>query len=127
MKDAFKKRENPLRPQNRNLKPAIKPGEVRNPVGRPVGSRSKFSEAMVSDFLRDWHNHGSDVLERVRQTEPATYLRVAAVLVPKEMNIAVEQKAPGNLDKVRELLDILDAAGVESADELRARLAKPVK
>lgn len=67
------------------------------------------------------------MLERVRQTEPATYLRVAAVLVPKEMNIAVEQKAPGNLDKVRELLDILDAAGVESADELRARLARPVK
>jgi hypothetical protein len=85
----LKKRENVLRPQDRNLRAPIKPGEVRNPVGRPIGSRSKFSEAMVSDFLADWHQHGTDVLARVRATEPATYLRVASVLVPKEMNVAV--------------------------------------
>jgi hypothetical protein len=34
------------------------------------------------------------VLERVRMTDPATYLRVA-VLVPKELNVAVEQTALG--------------------------------
>ena len=83
----MKKSDNP-RPQNRHLKP-IQKGEVRNPRGRPIGSRAKFSEAMVSDFLADWHEHGTDVLARVRATEPATYLRVASVLVPKEMNVAV--------------------------------------
>ena len=123
--DEFKKSENLLRPQNRHLK-TIKPGEVRNPVGRPVGSRSKFSEAMVADFLADWHQHGADVLEQVRKKDPATYLRVASVLVPKEMKVEVKQDAPGNLDRVRELLEILEGAGVKDADDLRARLAKPI-
>jgi hypothetical protein len=83
------------RSQNRHLKP-IEPGEVRNPRGRPIGSRSKFSEAMVSDFLADWHEHGTDVLQRVRMAEPATYVRVASVLVPKELNVALE-KTPNGL------------------------------
>ena len=119
--DEFKKSGNMLRPQNRNLR-TIKPGEVRN----PVGSRSKFSEAMVADFLADWHQHGTDVLEQVRKKDPATYLRVASVLVPKEMKVEVKQDAPGNLDRVRELLEILEGAGVKDADDLRARLAKPI-
>src|SRR6516165_9527413 len=123
--DELKKCGNGNRAQNRHLKP-IKPGEVRNPVGRPIGSRSKFSEAMVADFLADWHEHGTDVLARVRMTEPATYLRGAAVLVPKEMKVEVKQDAPGNLDRVREVLEILEAAGVRDADDLRARLAKPL-
>ena len=45
------------------------------PSGRPVGSRSKFSEAMVADFAADWNEHGAGVLERVRMPDPATYLR----------------------------------------------------
>src|SRR5215475_3484332 len=104
----LKKSENLTRPQTRHLKP-IKPGEVRNPVGRPIGSRSKFSEAMVSDFLADWHEHGTDVLARVRQTEPSTYLRVAAVLVPKEMNVAVEQRTgPMQNDEIRQLRRLIE-------------------
>jgi hypothetical protein len=97
-----------------HLMPAWQPGQGGNPAGRPPGSRSKFSEAMVSDFL-DWHEHGTDVLARVRATEPATYLRVAAVLVPKELNVAFEQRAPGNLEPeawatLRRVLDI--SAGI---------------
>jgi hypothetical protein len=38
---------------------------------------------MVADFASDWKKHGTAVLERVRMTDPATYLRVAAVLVPR--------------------------------------------
>ena len=53
---------------------------------------------MVADFAADLNEHGAGVLERVRMTDPATYLRVAAVLVPKELNVAVEQKTPGGLD-----------------------------
>jgi hypothetical protein len=34
------------------------------------------------------------VLEKVRVNDPATYLRVAAILVPKEMRLKVEQKEP---------------------------------
>ena len=60
--------------------------------GSPIGSRSKFSEAMFADFAADWNENGAGVLERVRMIDPATYLRVATVLAPKELNVAVEQK-----------------------------------
>ena len=58
------------------------------------------------------------MLERVRTNNPSTYIRVAAILVPKELNVSVEQKAPGGLDAdsyaaLRRLLDIIQASGVE--------------
>jgi hypothetical protein len=91
-----------------------KPGQSGNPSGRPIGARSKFSEAKVADFAADWDKHGAGVLERVRMTDPATYLRVAAVLVPKELNVAVEQKTPGGLDAedwqvLRRIVDLIKA------------------
>ena len=51
------------------------------------------------------------MLEKVRINDPSTYLRVAAILVPKEMRLEVEQKNPGGLDAdayaaLRRLLDI---------------------
>jgi hypothetical protein len=69
---------------------------------------------MVADFAADWNEHGAGVLERVRMTDPATYLRVAAVLVPKELNVAVEQKTPGGLDVdewqiLRRVVDLIKA------------------
>jgi hypothetical protein len=67
---------------------------------------------MVADFLSDWHQHGTDVLERVRVTEPATYLRVTAVLVPKEMKVEVEQKAgpiqAAEVPMMRRLLELIE-------------------
>ena len=75
---------------------------------------------MVADFAADWNEHGAGVLERVRMTDPATYLRVAAVLVPKELNVAVEQKTPGGLDVdewqiLRRVIDLIkqNANGAE--------------
>ena len=69
---------------------------------------------MVADFAADWNEHGAGVLERVSMTDPATYLRVAAVLVPKELNVAVEQKTPGGLDVdewqiLRRVIDLIKA------------------
>jgi hypothetical protein len=74
------------RPQNKYLKPA-KPGEVRNPAGRPKGSRSKFSENFCHDLLLEWQEGGRECMRRVREEDPSTFLRVAASLLPKEFNI----------------------------------------
>lgn len=81
---------------------AIKPGEVRNPKGRPKGTRNKFGEQFMQDFLADWEEHGKDALVRVRSTDPSTYLRVAASLLPKELNI---KEGKASLDRMMENLD----------------------
>ena len=45
------------RPQNKHLKP-VKPGEVRNPTGRPKGSRNKLSDAFLQALANDFEAHG---------------------------------------------------------------------
>ena len=44
------------RPQNKHLKP-VKPGEVRNPTGRPKGSRNKLSDAFLKALADDFEVH----------------------------------------------------------------------
>lgn len=66
---------------------AFKPGQIGNPKGRPKGSRNKFSEAFIRDFLTTWEEGGKDALERVREKDPSTFIRVAASIIPKDFNI----------------------------------------
>jgi hypothetical protein len=74
------------RPQNRHLKP-IKPGEVRNPAGRPKGARSKLSEAFLQAFAEDFERYGQEVIEKVRTERPHDYLKVIATVTPRRMEI----------------------------------------
>jgi hypothetical protein len=120
------------------LKP-WKPGQSGNPLGRPQGARSKFSEAAVANLLEDWTTHGPGVLAKVRTADPSTYLRVAFSIIPKDVQIALETRGPMDSDemrKVRRLVEIIDACGASGIDpenvfawieeDLRARLARPV-
>ena len=106
-----------------------------------MGTRSKFSEAFVADFMADWQEHGPAVLAQVRMNDPSTYIRVAAVLVPKEMRLEVEQKTPGGLEPdayaaLRRLLDVIESCGAVGdpqavfamiEEDLRARMAVPIE
>src|SRR5687767_7345543 len=75
-----------MRPQNQHLKP-IKPGEVRNPTGRPKGSRNKLSEAFLQAFADDFERYGKEVIEKVRTERPHDYLKVIATVTPRRMEI----------------------------------------
>jgi len=60
------------------------PGQSGNPAGRLRGSRNKLSEAVVCALLRDFSRHGEKAIARVRQTQPGVYLKVLALLIPKQ-------------------------------------------
>lgn len=53
--------------------------------GRKVGSRNKLSESFLSDLERVWRKKGLKALERVAEDEPATLVKVAASLIPREL------------------------------------------
>src|SRR5262249_49906280 len=58
-----------------------------NPAGRLRGSRNKLSEEVICALLRDFRQHGQKAVARVRQTQPAAYLKVLALLVPREHKV----------------------------------------
>jgi Family of unknown function (DUF5681) len=119
-----------------------KPGVSGNPAGRPIGSRNKLSESVIQDIAVDWAIGGPETIARVRMTDPATYFRVVASILPKDVLVNVQQSTPGNLEPeswatLRRVLDIIQVcapAGAEPAavfetieNALRMEYAKPVE
>jgi len=126
--------------QTTSRKNLFKPGQSGNPLGRPQGARSKFSEQACADALADWTANGPSTLERVRATDPSTYLRVLFSIIPKDIAVSIENRGPmerEEMRKVRRLVEIIDACGASGIDpetvfgwiedDLRARFAKPVE
>jgi hypothetical protein len=72
------------------------PGQTGNPNGRPVGARSEFSNSFLRDLAANW-GQWPNVLATVARTDPARYLGVCSTLIPKDVAISIEQRAPGNL------------------------------
>lgn len=116
------------------------PGQSGNPLGRPIGARARFSEAAMANLLDDWVKHGPAVLAKVRKDDPSTYLRVAFNTIPKDVQIAIEQRTgpldSGEMRMMRRLVDMIaacastvDAETVFSwiEEDLRARAAKLVQ
>jgi hypothetical protein len=79
-------RERPLNPGWANLKPS-KPGEVRNPHGRPLGSRNKLAEAFVADMYQAWEADGSKAIQEMIKRKPWEFVKIAASLMPQKLEI----------------------------------------
>jgi hypothetical protein len=60
---------------------------VGNPAGRTHGSRNALSEAVVCAILRDFSKHGEKAIAEVRRRQPAAYLKICALLVPREHKV----------------------------------------
>ena len=57
---------------------------VSNPGGSPEATRRAFNKRFLLDLAEDWQQHGREVFKRVRRESPAAYLKVCAMLVPRE-------------------------------------------
>jgi hypothetical protein len=92
-----------------------KPGRSGNPSGRPKGARNKHSENFINAMAQDFEQHGPAVIERVRTERPHDYLRVAAALLPKQMEIETNRTRPLRELSSAELMVLLE----ENEAELR--------
>ena len=63
------------------------PGVSGNPGGSPEATRRAFNKRFLLDLAEDWQQHGREVFKRVRRQSPASYLKVCALLVPREMKV----------------------------------------
>ena len=76
-----------------------------NAVGRPKGARSKLTTEFFEDFCAAWKEHGVKALKDVAKKNPKDFVRAAAMLMPKE----VELKSPLNDLSDAELTDLIVA------------------
>ena len=60
----------------------FEPGRSGNPAGGPVGSRHRqqLNGEFIAALLRDFRHGGPKAIERVRQTQPAAYLKILTLL-----------------------------------------------
>lgn len=83
----------------------FKPG---NP-GRPKGSRNKLGEAFIEALHDDFQEHGVKAIQTVREKKPDQYLKVIASLMPKDLNLNVNNLGEVSDDELIERIRTLDA------------------
>jgi hypothetical protein len=97
------------------------PGYSGNPGGSPEATRRAFNKRFLLDLAEDWQQHGREVFKRVRRESPASYLKVCAMLVPREMK--VEHSNP-----IKDLTDEQIESMIEFIEtSLEAQAGGPVK
>jgi hypothetical protein len=69
----------------------FKKGQSGNPKGRPKGSRNRLTDSVLKKIAEDFAAHSDEVLERVRNEEPALYLKFIISLLPRELVMQFEQ------------------------------------
>jgi hypothetical protein len=60
--------------------------------GRPKGSRNMLADAMIDDLYRDWQEHGAEAIRAVRESRPADYLKIVAMIVSKCEDLSLDSE-----------------------------------
>ena len=70
---------------NLRPRPPWKPGECGHP--NPGGRRRRLTEAFITDFQTIWETEGLAAIQRVARNNPSAFIKVAASLLPKDINL----------------------------------------
>src|SRR5262245_2864237 len=94
------------------------PGYSGNPGGSLEATRRSFNKDFLLALAADFKKHGAAAIEKVRKQQPATYMKICALLVPREMKLehsggvkamTTEQIERG-IEIIKELIAKRDAA-----------------
>jgi Ni,Fe-hydrogenase maturation factor len=96
------------------------------------GSRRAFSADFIRTLADDFRLHGRQAIEKVRKQQPAAYMKICALLVPREMKVEHTQGLASLTDEqietaiaaIREMLDQREKA--LDAGQLIEGKAEPV-
>ena len=66
----------------------FKPGVSGNPGGKPTASRNRLQGDFVRALADDFEQHGRVAIVRMREDDPAAYVRCVASLMPRELEVS---------------------------------------
>jgi hypothetical protein len=101
-----------------------------NPGGSPEATRRAFNKRFLLDLAEDWQQHGREVFKRVRRESPAAYLKVCAMLVPKEVKLehstsAIKAMTDEQIEQTIEAIQNMLAAQAGEATKVIEGTAEP--
>jgi hypothetical protein len=98
-------------------------GNPRGPYA-PSRERARFSSEFISALLRDFRQGGPAAIAKVRKYQPAAYMKICALLVPREMRVEPSQSLKSMSD---EELDAAIAAVRQMLEDRAAEGAKVIE
>src|SRR5258708_5660506 len=63
------------------------PGYSGNPGGSLEATRRSFNKDFLLALAADFKQHGASAIAKVRKQQPAAYMKICALLVPREMKV----------------------------------------
>src|SRR5262245_44857341 len=95
------------------------PGWSGNPGGSLEATRRSFNKDFLLALAADFKKHGATAIEKVRKQQPAAYMKICALLVPREMKVehsnAIKDLTDEQLEAMIEYLEALLEAQAQSA------------
>ncbi|MET3694567.1 DUF5681 domain-containing protein [Methylobacterium goesingense] len=86
------------------------PGQSGNPSGRPKGKRNRLTALFLEVVEKDFLDNGAAALKKLRENDAASYIRLVASIVPRELILEEEQKIDFSLLSAGEIHDLLITA-----------------
>src|SRR5215471_8062812 len=94
------------------------PGYSGNPGGSLEATRRSFNKDFLLALAADFKRHGPEAIAKVRKQQPAAYLKVCALLVPREMKVEpsggikamTDEQIERSIEIIKEILAQREAA-----------------
>jgi flagellar motor component MotA len=90
------------------------PGWSGNPGGSLEATRRSFNKDFLLALAADFKKHGAAAIEKVREQQPAAYMKICALLVPREMKVehssTIKQMSDEQIEQAIEYIQTMLAA-----------------
>src|SRR6266700_8208362 len=83
----------------------IQPGQRLNPHGRPKGTRNAIQEHFLRDFVVVWQQYGEQALRRCAIEEPGKFVKIAAMLLPRNVEVSATVDVAVDVTDFRQRFD----------------------
>jgi hypothetical protein len=67
------------------------PGYSGNPGGSLEATRRSFNKDFLLALAADFKQHGASAIEKIRKQQPAAYMKICALVVPRELKVEQSQ------------------------------------